>query len=149
MKKLITVAGLAVLLALIVGCGEKVGGGTRSIAAGTTTTTAAYGIRAGKQLGFLMITDLGGKGTTGSGGTTWTGHIKPETGSAIFYKGQSRGLEINGTEHDFASGRVFLVSARKGKISVTRLNIPIGDTRYDAEIDRIATMDEVQEFLRN
>jgi DNA polymerase III sliding clamp (beta) subunit (PCNA family) len=54
---------------------------------------------------------------------------------------------IEGTEYKFANGRVFLVSTEGDKISVRQLDIPISDATYDAEIDRIAELEEVQEFL--
>ena len=63
------------------------------------------------------------------------------------YEGNSEGIVINGTEHKFADGRIFLVETKGGIVSVQQLNIAIGDAAFDAEIDRIALLDEVQTFL--
>ena len=63
------------------------------------------------------------------------------------YEGDSDGIAINGTEHKFTNGRVFLLETKGGTISVQQLNIPIGDAAYDAEIDRIVELEDVQEFL--
>jgi hypothetical protein len=144
------VAGLtafSVILALTSGCGRS-GGGTRSITAGTTTTTANYGWSgADGKLGFIIFTDLDSPETIGSATATWTGYIKPPTGPTIHYKRTSVGMDINGTEYEFVKGRVFLVSTKEGIVSVSQRDIPIGDAQYDAEIDRIAELEEVQEFL--
>lgn len=59
---------------------EKTGGGSRGIVAGAIAREAVYGIRAGKKLGFVMFTDIPSEGTSVSGGSTWTGHIKPTSG---------------------------------------------------------------------
>jgi hypothetical protein len=56
-------------------------------------------------------------------------------------------MDINGTEYEFVKGRVFLVSTKEGRISVNQLDIPISDANYEAEVDRIAELEEVQEFL--
>jgi hypothetical protein len=82
-----------------------------------------------------------------SAGSTWTGHIEPTKGLTVHYQGSADGLEINGTGYTFAKGRVFLVSTKQGSISVGQLDVPIGDAVYDAEIDRIVELDEVQKFL--
>lgn len=74
------------------------------------------------------------------------GELHP-TGPTVHYKRTSGGMDIEGTEYEFAKGRVFLVSTEEGRISVNQLDIPIGDAKYDAEMDRIAELEEVQEFL--
>ena len=138
----------ALILALIIGCGKfESGGGSRSVLAGGTNTEAVYGFGEGKKLGFVMFTDIPSEGTVASAGSTWTGHIAPKEGQAVVYKGSADGLDINGTEYKFANGRVFLVSSKDDNISVSQLNFPIKDSIYDAEIDRIAETEEVQEFL--
>ena len=86
-------------------------------------------------------------GTNVSTGSTWTGHIEPTKGLTVNYEGSADGLEINGTEHKFTTGRIFLVSTKGDTISVEQLNVPIGDAPYEAEIDRIIELKEVQEFL--
>ena len=63
------------------------------------------------------------------------------------YEGDSDGILIHGTKHKFADGRVFLVETKGGTVWVEQLNVPIGDANYDAEIDRIAELEDVQEFL--
>ena len=65
------------------------------------------------------------------------------------YQGDSDGIVINGAEHKFADGRVFLVETKGGAVSVQQLNFPIGDATYDAEIDRIVELEDVHEFLSN
>ena len=125
MNKVVDAIAIAVILASIVGCGQKkTGGGSRSIGAGATARASVYGIRAGMKLGFLMFPDIPSEGTN-----------------------VSAGLEINGTEYKFANGRVFLVSTKGDAILVDQLNVSISDIRYDAEIDRIVKLQEVQEFL--
>ena len=137
------------VLASIVGCGklEQTGGGSRGIVAGAIARVAVYGFRAEKKLGFVMFTDIPSEGTSVSAGSTWTGQIEPTKGLTVDYKGSADGLEINGTEYKFANGRVFLVSTKGDTILVDQLNVPIGDIRYDAEIDRIVKLKEVREFL--
>ena len=138
----------ALVLASIIGCGKsESGGGSRSVLAGGTSTEAVYGIGEGKKLGFVMFTDIPSEGTVASAGSTWTGHIAPKKGQAVNYKGSADGLDINGTEYKFASGRVFLVSSKDDNISVSQINVPIGDASYDSEIDRIAKTADVQAFL--
>ena len=69
------------------------------------------------------------------------------TGPTVHYKRTSGGMDIEGTEYEFAKGRVFLVSTEEGRISVNQLDIPIGDAKYDAEIVRLAELEKVLEFL--
>ena len=149
MKTTLNAVAIAVLLASTVGCGksERTGGGSRGIVAGTIARVSVYGIRAEKRLGFVIFTDLPSEGTIVSAGSTWTGQIKPAKGLAVDYQGSADGLQINGTEYKLANGRVFLVSTKEGNISVDQLNVPVGDAAYDAEIDRIVELEEVQEFL--
>jgi hypothetical protein len=148
MKKLINLIAIAVILASIVGCKkEKTGGGSRSIVAGTTARASVYGISAGMKLGFVMFTDIPSDGANVSAGSTWTGHIEPTKGLAVNYEGSTDELKINGIEHEFAGGRIFLVSTTGDTLSIEQLNVPIGDAPYDAEIDRIVMLKEVQAFL--
>ena len=138
----------AAILTSITGCGEfGSGGGSRSVLAEGNNTEAVYGFGEGKKLGFVMFTDIPSEGTVASAGSTWTGHIAPKEGQAVVYKGSADGLDINGTEYKFANGRVFLVSSKDDNISVSQLNVPIGDASYDSEIDRIAKTADVQAFL--
>ncbi len=139
-----------VILASIIGCGKtKSGGGSRSVVVGSDASQAVYGIREGNELGFAIFTDIRPEGTVASAGSTWTGTIAPKTGQTIDYKGSAEGLEINGTEYKFAKGRVFLVSTKEETFTVSQLRVPIGDTNYDAELDRIIETADVQAFLRN
>jgi hypothetical protein len=145
MKRFIGLTALSVILVLGGGCRRRSGGGTGSITAGTM---AAYGWSgADDKLGFVIFTDLDSQGTIGSASARWTGYIEPTTGPTVHYKRTSGGLDINGTNYDFANGRVFLASTTEGKISVSQLDIPISDASYEAELDRIAELEEVQEFL--
>ncbi len=149
MKPVVNLIAIAVLLALIVSCGEseQTGGGSRGIVAGTIARAAVYGIRAETKLGFVIFTDIPTEGTIVSAGSTWTGRVEPTEGLTVNYEGSAAGPEINGTEYKFASGRLFLVSREEDSISVGQVNVPIGDAAYDAEIDRIVELQEVQEFL--
>ena len=147
-NKVVTFTAVAMILALSSGCGRGSGGGTRSITVGQTTTTANYGWdTADNKLGFVIFTDIESPGTIGTASAKWTGSIKSPKGPNVHYKRTSGGMDIDGTEYKFAKGRVFLVSTRADRISVTQLDIPIGDAHYDAEIDRISGLEEVQEFL--
>ena len=151
MKRFITLTALSVLLVLGGGCRRRIGTATGSIPAGTTTKKVNYGWSgADEKLGFVIITDLDNKGTIGSAGaglSGWRGYIKPTTGPTVRYESISGGLNINGTNYEFANGRVFLASTKEGRVSISQLDIPISDAKYDAEIDRIAELEEVKEFL--
>ena len=152
-KQIFRLFWIGIVLASISGCGEmeKLGGGSRSIVAsivpGATAKQCVYGIRSGKELGFVVFTDLSSEGTKSSAGSTWTGTIQPAAGPAVQYEGDSNGLTINGTRYEFTDGRVFLVTTTGGTVSAKQLNIPIGSTQYDAEIDSISKRKEIQEFL--
>jgi len=158
MWKVVRAAAMAVALSSIAGCGKlaetvgvhqsfaSIGGGCRSIDAGKSPKEAVYGSCAG-QLAFVVFTDIQADGTTASGGSTWTGEIVPVKGMSVKYVGTTVGLAINGTDYKFASGRVFLVSTKADKLSVTQLDVPVGNGDYSSEIDRLAKTREVQEFL--
>ena len=140
---------IALLSASVVGCGqlEKTGGGSRSITVGANAKEAVYGFRGENRLAFVVITDIPSEGTRVSAGSAWTGQIEPTTGPTVNYKGSTDGLEVNGTKYKFANGRVFLLSTTGDNISVSQLNVPIGDGVYGAEIDRIVELEDVQAFL--
>lgn len=139
---------LPAMLAFLAGCnGFQRGGGSRSVIAGNTNTKAVYGIGGGLKLEFLIVTDIDSAGTVASAGSTWTGEIAPPQGSKVTYTAIKNGLDINGTEYDYGNGRVFLVSNKDDKITVTQLDVAIGDADYDDEVDRIIEMEQVQEFL--
>jgi hypothetical protein len=146
-QRILRVFCTGILVAWTSGCGEQLGGGSRGIAAGATVKTSVYGIRKGKELAFVIFTDLSSAGTKTSGGSAWTGKIQPSTGPSVEYEGEADGLAINGTRYDFASGRVFLVTATGGTVSAQQLSIPIGSSRYDMEIDSISKRKEIQDFL--
>ena len=146
-KQIYRLVCIGIIVASISGCGEleKLGGGSRSIAAGATAKECVYGIRAGKKLGFVIFTGITGAST--SAGSSWAGHIKPKEGLAVQYEGDSGGLTINGTRYEFANGRVFLVATTSGTVSARQLNIPIGTAQYDVEIESISKQENIQEFL--
>lgn len=147
MKTFVNVIAIALILLSIVGCRkEETGGGSRGIVVGGIAREAVYGIRDRKELGFVMFTDLPSEGTSVSGGSTWTGQIKPTEGLTVSYGGSENGLEIDGTEYKFTDGRVFAVSTKGDTLSVDQLDVPIGGALYDAEIDRIVELKEVQAF---
>jgi hypothetical protein len=143
-----TIAIVGVLLC-VTGCGqkEKSGAGSRGIAKGSVAREAVYGIRTGNKLGFIMFTDIPSLGASSVADSKWTGHIKPEKGLAVDYKGDTHRLQINGTQYDFDEGRVFLVSTDDGSIAVKQLAIPIDDAGFNDEINRLAETKEVTDFL--
>ena len=149
-QRLIVLTAFSVILASSSGCGRGnvSGGATGGIGGGTTKKTVNCGWSgADGKLGFVIFADLDSQKPIGTASSGWTGSIESPTGPTVHYKRTSGGMDINGTEYEFAKGRVFLVSTKEGRISVNQLDIPIGDAKYDAEIDRIAELEEVQEFL--
>ncbi len=138
---------ISVFLVSLSGCSEKLGGGTRGIVAGATVKESVYGIRKGKELGFVIFTDLPSEGTRSSAGSNWTGHIKPASGPIVEYAGDSDGLTINGTRYEFTGGRVFLVTTSGGTVSAKQVNVEIGSASFDSEIDSITKQPEIQKFL--
>jgi len=155
MKSMIGLALISVMLVFSSGCGGGSVGGTGGGTGGVRGGTAVYGWSgANDRLGFVIFSDQGSPGTIGSASSSWRGSIKPASGPTVHYDGSSGGISIDGTkididgaEYKFANGRVFLASTEGAKISVRQLDIPISDARYDAEIDRIAELEEVKEFL--
>ena len=135
------------ILVIVVGCGQKTGGGSRSVVAGKSVNELVYGIRTGMKLGFVMFTDIPSEGTRGSAGSAWKGYIKPEKGRSLDFNSSSDGLIINGTEYKYSKGRVFLVSTKGAAVLVEQLNTPIGELHYELEISRIEGLNEVQKFL--
>ncbi len=139
---------LPAMLGSLAGCdGFQRGGGSRSVKAGSTNTKAVYGIGVGLKLEFLIVTDIDSDGTVASAGSTWSGEIAPPQGRKVTYRAIGNGLDINGTQYDYGSGRVFLVSNKNDKITVTQVDVAIGDADYDDEVDRIIEMETVHEFL--
>ncbi len=132
------------MVLLVTGCQEKLGGGSSTIVSGTSAKTYVYGIRSGQQLGFVIFPDFAGEALAGS---SWTGHIKPKEGPVVQYEGDTEGIIINGTDHRFSDGKVFLVETPGGTVSVRQLNLPIGVGDYEAEIERILDLEDVQKFL--
>jgi hypothetical protein len=139
---------LPAMLACVAGCnGFQRGGGSRSVKAGNTNTKAVYGIGVGLTLEFLIVTDIDSDGTVASAGSTWAGKIAPPQGKKVTYRATDNGLDINGTEYEYGNGRVFLVSNKDDKITVSQVDVAIGDADYDDEVDRIIEMEKVQKFL--
>ena len=155
MKSMIGLTVISVMLVFSSGCGGGSVGGTGGGTCGVSGGTAVYGWSgANDRLGFVIFTDQGAPGTIGTASSSWRGSVKPVSGPTVHYDGSSGGIgidgtkiDIEGTEYKFANGRVFLVSTEGDKISVRQLDIPISDAKYEAEIDRIAELEEVQEFL--
>ena len=146
MKRIFNLTAISVMLFILVGCGDQFGsgGGMRTIVTGTTAKEAVYGFDGGKKLVFVIFTDQPAEGRSSSAGSSWTGELG---GPGVPYEGDSGGLAIDGTRYEFANGRVFLVSSNEDGISVKQLNVPIGDATYKAEIERIAKLEDLQEFL--
>ena len=145
---------ISMILVFSSGCGGGTNGGIGGSVYGVDGSTAVCGYSgANDRLGFVIFTDQG-SGTIGTASSSWRGSVKPVSGSTVHYDGSSGGIgidgakiDIEGTEYKFANGRVFLVSIQGDKISVRQLDIPISDAKYEAEIDRISELEEVQEFL--
>ena len=156
MKSMIGLTVISAVLVFSSGCGGGSGGGIGGSTGGVGGGTAVCGYSgANERLGFVIFTDQG-RGTIGTASSSWRGSVKPVSGPTVHYDGSSGGIgidgtkiDIEGTEYKFANGRVFLVSIEGDNISVRQLDIPISDARYDAEIDRISELEEVQEFLSN
>jgi hypothetical protein len=156
MKSMIGLTVFSVVLVFSGGCGggsgEGIGGGVYGVGGGTAVCGYSG---ANDRLGFVIFTDQG-RDTIGTASSSWRGSVKTVSGPTVHYDGSSGGIgidgskiDIEGTEYNFANGRVFLVSTEGDEISVRQLDIPLSDVRYDAEIDRIAALKEVQEFLGN
>ena len=154
MKRIIGLTAISVVLVFSSGCGggngAGIGGGVHSVGGGRAVSGFSG---ANDRLGFVIFTDQG-RGTIGTASSSWRGSVKPVSGPTVHYDGSSGGIgidgtkiDIEGTEYKFANGRVFLVSIEGDKISVRQLDIPISDANYEAEVDRIAELEEVQEFL--
>ena len=143
MKALTSVIAVSCILLSLSGCQKQTGGGVRKTAAKITS----YGTSAGKQLKFVIFTDIAGGYISILEKGDWSGRLEPEEGLDVHYKGNLFGVVINGVKHKFTDGRIFLVETKGETLSVQQLNISIGSAPYDAEIDRIAELDIVQNFL--
>ena len=115
MKTIIKLTALSVILVFSGGCRKGTGGGTGSSTSGTMNCGWSG---PNEKLGFAIFTNLDSPGTIGTVSATWSGSIKPTTGPTIRYERISGGLNINGTNYEFANGRVFLASTKEGKVSV-------------------------------
>jgi len=133
---------------MTVGCSKlQSGGGARSITVGGQACESVYGIRDGDRLAFIVFTDITSDGTVVSAGSDWSGKIAPSSGEALAYDGSSEAIQIDGTDYQFENGRVFLVSGGETGYSVTQVDLPLEDTAFRKEIDRITQVDDVQAFL--
>ena len=143
--------GLIALLAMTtqLGCGtfEFKGGGIRSVAAGSSSYLAVYAGGGGEKLVFAIFTNVNSIGNTASAGSSWAGAVTRTNGKSIDYQGDADGIIIDGTTYQYADGRVFLVAAEGDTITVTQLNLPVGESKYDEDFDRLAESDEVKDFL--
>lgn len=140
---------LGAMLVSSISCQEQLGGGIRSVSAGTASNELVYGIRAGKKLAFALFTDIAGEGTVASAGSRWKGYVKPKQGPSIHYQGTPNGLAINGTEYDFTEGKAFLVVTKSGALSVEQLDLPLGDDHFEVALDALEERTEIKAFLRN
>lgn len=143
--------GVVAVLAMTtqLGCGtfEFKGGGIRSVAAGSASYLAVYAGGGGEKLVFAIFTNVDSDGNTASAGSGWAGTVTRNEGKSIDYQGDADGIIIDGTTFKYAEGRVFLVAAEGDTITVTQLDLPVGENNYGKEFDRLADSDEVQEFL--
>lgn len=127
------------------GCGEKIGSGSRTIASGDASKLMVFGIRKGKEIGFVIFTDVSsGNAATSS---TWAGTVQASNEPVIEYEGDATGLSINGNRYEFTAGRVFLAEAATGDFTVKQLNLPVGDAHYEEAIDSLLAEEAIENFL--
>ncbi|RMD79522.1 MAG: hypothetical protein D6820_08150 [Lentisphaerae bacterium] len=139
------------------GCSQsRKGGGSSTMVIGQQAHTAVYGTGAQGKLEFVIVTDLPSDGTKVSMSISsfplsvfsgWKGSIRTPSGKTIQFKANNNHLEIDGARYPFNKGRLFLLSGNSGKISVEQLNVPIGNSPREVELEQVAKRDEVQRFF--
>ena len=81
-------------------------------------------------------------------GGSWRGEIARRGGNAVLtFEGSAEAIEINGTQFDFSSGRVFLATHSGDIFSVTQVAISLEEAGYEAEIDRLRQHPDIQDAL--
>jgi len=159
-KTIIKLAAVCAIFLIGVGCQEKntAGGGIGTFAVGEAvkqSKQAAYGtlgIGDNRKLAFVILTAAPGAGVASHvksqgrllAGPSWSGLL---AAPGVEYKADGNGLSIDTDRHEFAKGRVFLVSGKRGNLTVKQLNIPIGDGSYDEELERIKKSEKLMDFL--
>ena len=160
MKTIIKLAAVCAIFLIGAGCQEKntAGGGISTFAVGEAvkqSKQAVYGTLGSgdnRKLAFVILTDSPGAGVVSHvisqgralAGPSWSGQL---AAPGVEYKAEADGLAIDANRHDFARGKVFLVSGKKGNISVKQLDIPIGEGSYKEELERLKKSEELQDFL--
>ena len=150
MKKVLQLLCACGVVTLISACQERenIGGGLRGIGSGASAKASVYGIRAGHDLGFVIISDIASGEATSSAGSSWTGQIDPKSGGpSVNYEGDPTGITINGTRYEFINGRVFLVTTKGGSVTSRQIDVPFTAGDYEKDLDSLATHKEVEAFL--
>ena len=95
--------------------------------AGKIALATVYGFTvATDQLAFAIFTDLDSEDTVSTVGSSWRGQIARRAGNEVLtFEGTSEGIEINGTQFDFSSGRIFIATHSGDIFSVTQVEIPL------------------------
>ena len=119
MKALTSVIAVSCILLSLSGCQKQMSGGVRKTAAKITS----YGTSAGKQLKFVIFTDIAGGYTSIL--WDWSGRLEPKEGLDVHYKGNLFGVVINGVE----LGMHFVI---KGIIGLNWLKSIETDNELDA-----------------
>ena len=117
--------------------------------AGKVALATVYGFTvATDRLAFAFFTDLDREDTVSTVGSSWRGQIARRAGNEVLtFEGTSEGIEINGTQFDFSSGRIFIATHSGDVFSVTQVEIPLEEAGYEAEIDRLRQRPEIQDAL--
>jgi len=160
MKTIIKLAAVCAIFLIGAGCQEKntAGGGVSTFAAGEAvkqSKQAVYGTLGSgddRKLAFIILADSPGAGVASHvisqgrvlSGPSWSGLL---AAPGVEYETDADGLAIDANRHDFAKGRVFLVSGKKGNISVKQLDIPIGEGSYKEELEQLKKSEELKDFL--
>lgn len=160
MKTIIKLAAVCATLVFGVACQEKnVGGiGISTFTAGEAvkhSKEAVYGTLGSgdnRKLAFVIFTDAPDDGGSSSAsvsnralaGPSWSGLLAVP---GVEHKADADGLAIDGNRHEFAKGRVFLVSGKKDNLTVKQLDIPIGEGSYKEELERLKKSEELKDFL--
>ena len=160
MKTIIKLAVAYAILLIGVGCQEKntAGGGASTFAAGDAVKQAkqaVYGTLGSgdnRKLAFVIFTDAPEDGVLSSAAShsrllsdpSWSGLL---AAPGVEYKADADGLAIEGARHEFAQGKVFLVSGKKVNLTVKQLDIPIGDGSYKEELERLKNHEELKGYL--
>jgi hypothetical protein len=106
--------------------------------------TAIYGWQPEQRLGFLILVQFPTPGATTSASSRWIGSATHASGATVAYEASLSDIEINSESFVFDEGRVFFGKAEPDSTEIHQLDLEVGTTTYDEEIDRIAASPEVE-----